>query len=1500
MNSSLKLFAPLFLLCGLLSAAADGFPFQKQESSAGIVTPAGKSGGRIRLRASAVTASALTGKTTVHAQHNLRFVIRGGGTACDVRVVPELILAEGKESRTVRAAPVLLTGTDHKTVTLEVGQDFGLGDAFYQVREIRFAVSGKAGSVLWITGIRMGDRDVISATGTGMRVYSAYRRPAPRSIPGLKPLRVYFELDNNDLDPHIRRWRAQEMAPDPNPSGGFRALLLQNADGIAELAESPEHADVIVYSCARGKDVSRLVPQIRRGVRTVIYGPVVNKEMDALAPLALTERKISGSASRSRVRLANAHPMFGDGALLNSDYGRYHDVRLRHGHVLLNYEDGQPLAAVSGNVVQFATGLGTLLQPAGDVFYDPLFLRTVCAGSEKALKALKERERAILAQREERRRSRVAEILGGNAETGWRLGMSGENFGRFGWLISEGLLCGSIGRDLTVSNGAQYYRFEGSEDNRISLPAWRHRVLDGNVRFSRSTPENTDPTEVWSGLGTVEYSTEFRLPSSWRGKQVLFEVDGGIDDVDEAFVNGVRIGKTGSDVPEYWRTRRAYPIPENLLRHDGMNRLTVNVTNLRDNSGFNSRPYIRRTEEKRETGKVIVESVSWTGKRYRVEDGASSCELEFSLLSPFILYRFRQNSIRLALEDKTAQYAAVPLKNGVRIVDLRKNGDVYSRSADGGLTEPWILLFRKNWEKACPVLVVFSRNPEKLSSIRNGEFVSGLVIDGGARALDHIAAGWPFGAVPVDASGWDGGLPEPVAARLRNSLKFALNYPVGVDEIFRVDRAGKRVEIVNRFRFKAVEDEWRTPKKPYAFLPPLAGFMLKHDRYVCSPEKLTDFRCNTDYGPLLGKNGTAVIRYSLPLPDGADFIPVDVNADPELHETIDSFVGNGLRWSRGGRVPCEEFTFAWPEGEKKHPESITLSFYTWNYGFSTAYQGAFFLSEQVRKKLADCLRRRYEMPLELYQYKSVLMHREEPFSGLRYPILFDHNHENSTNYAPGIGSRVIYGDANEGCTMLAWIGDVQANLFGRTGVVKNAWNFIRYGMRYETVLDDYAFHASTCREFGGGAFVDMLNGEYAAFVSYARLAALNGDRAQEEEGLYRAAKRGIPTLARLFFLDYIAENMPQVDLQGAVLVTGFSEDRQNVFKLPSKSHNFVNANELFDLAQGFPGTLYRLYETYAPDEVRDYVNRHALPNLRKDDIMRPGYFPPMMLYAAPEFPVDEQFRRVLGRSGGMKNDWPGMRMSYQLGLKLWREYGMVGIADFERLSFENAVYDPGSNSLELLLSAAPDGRLAISSAAPVVSVVRNGGASEFFRDGAVTRLPLAPGRNRIKVQFEKQRKPLFLQSVNRMPKEEKKRKPSGTVIFTEQFFGPLSSGYRHQPDGAKLVSAENGNALEVTGGLVVRRIAVPENETVSFSARIMAENVVRKNPKQHWTGTRFSVYMGKNGWKGVRAEQGSFGWKTVSFKVDVPAGVRSVQLQMGLKDASGTVRFQDVRAEVVK
>lgn len=1493
-----KLFFLITIFAFALSAADINGIFKRTETTAGIVAPQGKNGCSVQISSGAATA-VFPVKFNAHAQHILLFVLRGDSVTCDAQVEVEIKVNQRIGVNVYRSKPIAVKGIETRTEKLEISTGFGLGDAFYNVEELRFIVTGKSGSKLYISGIRCGNRDELTGSGDGIRVYSAYKAPAKRVIPGLAPRKVYFELDNNDLDQHIYRWRAREMAPDPNHSGGFRQLLLDNADGIVELAATPEEADVVVISCARKRDMSKLVKLAKAGKTTLLYGVVVNRELDEISPISAKELKISGLAGRDTLAKAVEHPAFAAAPLLDADYGIYYDTELRSGTPLLKYSNGKVAAAVNKNVIQFVTGLGTHIQKPGSVFYDPFFLRTVCSDSKEHLAALAVRERNTLLERESSRTSLVKALLGKGADVkDWRKGMSEGNVGRFGWLISEGLLIGDIGRDLGVNNADQYYRFTPMTTNRISLPQWGHKVVSGNIKIGRSTPENTDPTESWGGEGTVEYFSTFTLPDSWGRDGLFFNVDLGIDDIDEAFVNGKKIGATGTDVNSYWMVPRKYAIPKEVLK-DGVNSLTVRVTNLKERGCFKSRPYISLdSKEKKSVGKLTVMRADWVGKHYKVEDTDVPQELWFSLLSPFTLHKFEQNVVALSLEEKSVQYAAIPLAGGIKIVDLRKVKDLYDLRRDGKLAEPWVLLFRENWSNARPLALVFSDNPGKITAQVSNGFVASLALNASGKALGYIACGWPFGVKPADAKKWVNGLPGPAVAQMRKMVPLALNYPVGLDEIYRVDRAGNKVDIVNRFRYMDVSGNWKLKNKKYAFIPPLAGFMLKRKDYISTTEKLVDFNCNTDYGPLMGKFGTDTVGYSITMPLDTDFVPVNVKADAELHKELDSYVENGLRWSRGGRVPCEEFTFAWPAGEKKNPHSSTLSFYTWNYGFSTSFQGYFFLSERIQNKLYDRLRRRYNMPLELYQYKSALLHRLEPFSGLKYPILFDHNHENSTNYASGIGSRVIFGDANEGCTMVSWIGDVQANMFHHTGVVKCAWSFIRYAMRYETVIDDYAFHASTCREFGQGSFIDMLNGEYAAFISFARLARVNGDRETEDDALYRAAKRGIPTLARLFYLDYIAENMPNIDLNGVAVCTGFSEDRQNIFRLPSRSHNFLCGNEIFDLAQGFPGTLLRLYERHSQEEISRYLNEKSLPEFLKHDIMNAGYLPPVYIYADPATNLDKLFANTLRRSKKMKSDWPGMRMSYQMGIKLWREYGRVSISEFEDVNIRKADLDPATSTLELVCAAGKNGRLAISSPTKVLSVRHNGKEISFKQLKSYVALPLVAGDNRFEIVFGK----LALPEVKTAAKKSAKRAVSGEkaqLIWKEDFSGNIVKKY----GAGEVVSTPEGKALKVSDKLAGCWLTVPENETLRITADIKMENVQRLEPKKHWTGGRFASFMpikAKKNRHGATLRTGTSDWQTYTFKVDVPAGNKRLLLQLGLKDATGVMMFRNIKVEVVK
>ena len=866
----------------------------------------------------------------------------------------------------------------------------------------------------------------------------------------------------------------------------------------------------------------------------------------------------------------------------------------------------------------------------------------------------------------------------------------------------------------------------------IMLQASTTLCPSSRICTARKSPRSS---AITAATGTVEYSAEIVFPNVWRGKPIFFEVEEGIDDTDKTFFNGAPLGATGTETPRYWSVRRAYPIDPNVVKWGKNNRITVQVTNLRGDACFNSAPRILVETGRVHSGSLRVMETDWVHKKYELDTGSGRQEVTLSLLSPFVLHRISGNETNLVLEEKTAQYAAYSTDGGIRVIRLEKQPDFYLRSRDGNWNAPWLLLFRKNWERARPLLLVFEKQPDALRAGINGRFISGLHIQSDSP-LGTIACGWPWGSTPVNASGWTGGLPDSVLRRIAGALPFALNYPVGCDEVYRIDRGRNRVEIVNRFRYRRISDAWKTPVETVATLPPLVGLALENKKYVIDSSPVRDLGIHTDYGPLYGASGTDRIAYTLPLPPESDIMLTGVRAEPELRAALNRLFEGGVRWSRGGRVRCEEFTPAYPEGEKRYPEVIGIPLFTWNYGLSVALQGYFILTPENRLKLQDRITRRFLLPLEQYQYKFIYRNREEPFTGLRYPILFNHSHPNSTRYASGIGSPVIFGDNNEGCTMLAWLGRQCADVLGEVSVIRNSWNFIRYGMRSSVVLDDYAWHSSACREFGGSACIDMLNCEYAGFVYFARLARTAGDPATEDDALYRAAKRGIPTLMRLRFLDYIDRALPQIPLEDAGVCTGFAEDHFPIMRMPTKNNNFLAANDLFDFSQGFPGALHWLYVNHALPEVRAYLHKKAFPALFGAGLLRRDYLPPLMLYADDGVHVREKLDSVLKKeSSNLMSDWPGIRMPYQGGLYLWRTNGRILLKEFRHLALQEAEYDPASRKLRLRFRAREGSRLAISADLKAERIEHNGKVEEPRCENGLLVLPSAPGNHDITVVF---------------------------------------------------------------------------------------------------------------------------------------------------------------------
>jgi hypothetical protein len=153
--------------------------------------------------------------------------------------------------------------------------------------------------------------------------------------------------------------------------------------------------------------------------------------------------------------------------------------------------------------------------------------------------------------------------------------------------------------DMQLSGGMIHGRiglFEPADRPAPTLPLegmWRFDPHDGP---DRSEPEFDDRgwkeivvPALWEAQGFQGYDgyawyrKTFGMPGALRGKKLVLAL-GMIDDLDEVYLNGVRIGGTGKlggrrpDIRgDEYVTRRAYSVPEDAIRWEGKNVLAVRV-----------------------------------------------------------------------------------------------------------------------------------------------------------------------------------------------------------------------------------------------------------------------------------------------------------------------------------------------------------------------------------------------------------------------------------------------------------------------------------------------------------------------------------------------------------------------------------------------------------------------------------------------------------------------------------------------------------------------------------------------------------------------------------------------------------------------------------------------------------------------------------------------------------------------------------------------------------
>ncbi|MEO5608057.1 MAG: alpha/beta hydrolase-fold protein [Ornithinibacter sp.] len=129
------------------------------------------------------------------------------------------------------------------------------------------------------------------------------------------------------------------------------------------------------------------------------------------------------------------------------------------------------------------------------------------------------------------------------------------------------------------------WKFTKGDDAAFAEPAF-----DDSSWSDIQVPGDGAPFASYDGFGW--YRLDFPLPADAAGTNLVASL-GFLDDVDEAFLNGVRIGGSGTMPPaasSQWFEKRLYPVPAAAPNFGGQNTLAVRLYDMNGGGGWYEGP----------------------------------------------------------------------------------------------------------------------------------------------------------------------------------------------------------------------------------------------------------------------------------------------------------------------------------------------------------------------------------------------------------------------------------------------------------------------------------------------------------------------------------------------------------------------------------------------------------------------------------------------------------------------------------------------------------------------------------------------------------------------------------------------------------------------------------------------------------------------------------------------------------------------------------------------
>ena len=111
--------------------------------------------------------------------------------------------------------------------------------------------------------------------------------------------------------------------------------------------------------------------------------------------------------------------------------------------------------------------------------------------------------------------------------------------------------------------------------------AWKNPGFDDSAWQKIDDPNNSFPDNI---DGVAWYRKTVDVPAAWAGKDLTLSL-GALDDCDETFFNGAKVGATGTDVDSYWSAKRVYKIPGKLVKA-GQNVIAIRLSDMFGGGGL--------------------------------------------------------------------------------------------------------------------------------------------------------------------------------------------------------------------------------------------------------------------------------------------------------------------------------------------------------------------------------------------------------------------------------------------------------------------------------------------------------------------------------------------------------------------------------------------------------------------------------------------------------------------------------------------------------------------------------------------------------------------------------------------------------------------------------------------------------------------------------------------------------------------------------------------------